>query len=261
MEEYNNLLSKIRPGDVILTWGEGIGLFSLPIKMGNYFKKGPKGYKDRGWTHAAVYIGDGEIIEAFPSGIVRRNLKVAYLNGKFGLNILRLKNASEENIKKAIEFYIKEHGSKYDPRGLIYFIFANFIPPQFNFLIEDEYIGKLFNVNDSYFCSELVSEGFKRANIYCFERESYKVMPIEFDNELLFNRIYKCYLPRKENKSIYGIKAFFFNCLYIITAILFPIIIALLLALIVFIFVIVVIGIIFLIKNIKKKTRTHPIKK
>lgn len=251
MKEYNNLLSKIKPGDVILTWGEGIGLFSLPIKIGNYFKKGPKGYADRGWTHAAVYIGKGEIIEAFPKGIEKRDFKEAYLNGHFGLKILRHKNAREEDIKRAIDFYKKEPGSKYDPKALTYFLLANLVPTRLDFLLDDKYLGKWLNVQDSYFCSELVSEGFRVANIYCFEKEPYKIMPIQFDNELLFDIVDQIYLPRKENTIVYKIKVFFFNIFYFLTISLLPIVFIFIMCLIIAVAIAFSVGIIFILKRKK----------
>ena len=255
MDNYQSILTSIKAGDILLTWDMSNSLMSLPIKIGNYFKLGPKSYKDRGWTHSAVYIGNGQIVEALLDGIVRRDLKEAYLNGKFGLKVKRHKNARDEDIKKAIDFYINEPGVKYDKKGLAYFLLANFVPPQFNFLIDDDYVGKWFNVENAYFCSELVSEGFKRGNIYCFERQPYKVMPIEFDNELLFDNVYEYYLPKKENKTLYGIKAFIFNLFYLIAAVLFPIILIALLLLILSLFVIIVVGIIFLSQKIKNQTQ------
>jgi len=253
MSKHQESLEKIKPGDVILTCRKNFDLMSLPIKIGNYFKKGPKNYKDRVWTHAAVYVGNGQIVEAFPQGIVKRELDAAYFNEDFGLNILRHKNASEEAINKAINFYVNEPGAKYDFWALIYFVIENLVPPQLSFLVDNDYFGDRFNVKDSYFCSELVSEGFKRAGIYCFEREPYKIMPIEFDNELLFDSIYKAYLPRKENKTLYSIKAFLFNIFYIAAAILFLCAIFLIALIIVAAFVLLIGGFAAASNKIKEK--------
>ncbi len=226
----DSILDIIKPGDAILTNGREIRWGSLPIKLANFFKRG---YKERHWTHAALYIGDGQVIEAFPTGIVKRDLKESYLKGDFQLLILRHKNVSQTNLQKAIDFCKNSVSKKYDARALVYFLLYNLTPPQIHFILEDEFIGKCFNVKDAYFCSELVSMGLLVAGVYCFEREPYKVMPIDFNNKFLFDTVTKVDLSYKENRLIHSIKAAFFWLLYIVTAILFPFIVLVIAALII----------------------------
>ena len=218
----NIITEKIMPGDVILTNGRSFELGSLPIKIANFFSRG---YKDRGWTHAALYIGDGNVVEAFPGGIVKRNFASSYLNDKYNLFILRRKGASEEAIKKVISFCANDEGKKYDFRALIYFLLYIFLPVGLHFILEKDYVGNCFNVNDSYFCSELVATGFKEAGIYSFEREPYKVMPLDFDNDLWFDVVDKLESPKNENPTWHKLKAFVFRTLYLLAAIIFPFII------------------------------------
>lgn len=212
----------MKPGDVILTNGRGIRWGSLPIKLANFFKRG---YKNRHWTHAALYIGDGQVVEAFPAGIVKRDLKESYLGGDFQLLILRHKNASQASLQKSIDFCKNSVSKKYDARALVYFLLYNLTPPQIHFILEDEFIGKCFNIKDAYFCSELLSMGLQVAGVYCFEREPYKVMPIDFNNKFLFDTVTKVDLLYKENRFIHSVKVVFFWLLYIVTAILFPFIV------------------------------------
>ena len=216
-----NLTKEIIPGDVILTNGRNFEWGSLPIKIANFFSRG---YKERGWTHAALYIGNGNVVEAFPGGIVQRNFADSYLSGKYNLLILRHKKASEEAIKKAIDFCIHEEGAKYDWRALTYFLLFNFLPVGLHFIIDNDFIGARFNVNDSYFCSELVASGFKEADAYCFEREPYKVMPIDFNNYLWFDIVDKIDLPKIENQTWHKVKIVVFYSLYLFAAIIFPLI-------------------------------------
>lgn len=215
------ILNKIKIGDVVLTCGKGVHLSSLLIKLGSFFKKG---YKERKWTHAAMYIGEGKVAEALPDGIVVRDLKEAYLNGNYELLFLRHKNAPQDKLKKAAEFCARAHKKKYDFRALIYFLLYNLTPPQIHFIWENDFIGELFNVNDSYFCSELVSNGFLDAEIYCFERDPYKIMPVEFNNELLFEKVDEVKFP-EENKIIHTLKAALFWTIYLIMAVLLLIIV------------------------------------
>ena len=227
MEE--SLLSQLRVGDVVLTCVKGVNPFSLFIKIGNFFKKG---YKDRGWTHAAIYTGDGKVAEAFPKGIVVRDFKEAYLNGNYELLVLRHKNASEDKLKKAADFCVKADKKPYDSRALIYFLLYNLTPSQIHFIWENDFIGECFNVNDSYFCSELVSNGFLNAGLYCFQKDPYKIMPLEFYNELIFEKVAKLKLPQS-NRIFHTIKAFFFWIIYLVSSILFVVVMWVIAALII----------------------------
>lgn len=217
---YEALLNQLKVGDVFLTCVKGVNPFSLFIKVGNFFKRG---YKDRGWTHAAIYIGDGKVAEAFPKGIVVRDFKEAYLNGNYELLVLRHKNATEDKLRKAANFCANADKKPYDSRALIYFLLYNITPSQIHFIWENDFIGKCFNVNDSYFCSELVSNGFLDAGLYCFQKEPYKIMPVEFYNDLIFEKAAELKLPQG-NRIVHTIKAFLFWITYSISSLLFLII-------------------------------------
>jgi hypothetical protein len=235
-----SIFDVIKPGDAILTNGKGIRWGSLPIKLANFFNRG---YKERHWTHAALYIGDGQVVEAFPGGIVKRDLKESYLKGDFELLILRHKNASQSSLQKTIDFCKNSVSKGYDFRALLYFLFYNLTPPQIHFIWGDAFLGKCFNLRDAYFCSELICTGLLVAGVYCFEREPYKVMPIDFYNKLLFDTVTKVELPYKENRFIHSIKAAFLCSLYMITAILFFLILLVVAILLIAIFVLFVVGI------------------
>lgn len=227
---------KLKRGDVILTSGRGFALGSLPIKIANFFKKG---YQQRGWTHAAFYIGNGEVIEAFPGGIVRRNFKESYLNGKHDLLVLRSRKASQEALERAVNFCASEESKKYDFRALIYFLMYNIMPHGLHFILEKDFIGDCFNVNDSYFCSELIATGLKNADAYCFEKDPHKVMPIDFYNQLWFDEVEKWVEDPK--KSIwFHAKSALFRLMYLVAAVIFPFLMYLI-ALLVFIIVVLAI--------------------
>ncbi|MDP1854257.1 MAG: hypothetical protein Q8L26_08675 [Candidatus Omnitrophota bacterium] len=237
----NNLvISKLIPGDIILTNGRGIRWGSLPIKLANFFKRG---YKERHWTHAALYIGDGQVVEAFPGGIVKRDFKESYLKGDFELLILRHKNASQLILQKTIDFCKNSVSKGYDFRALLYFLFYNLTPPQIHFIWGDAFLGRCFNLRDAYFCSELVCTGLLVAGVYCFEREPYKVMPVDFNNKLLFDTVTTVELPYKENRFIHSIKVAFFQFLYFVTAMLFFLILLVVAILLIALFILFVAGV------------------
>lgn len=209
---------KLNRGDVILTSGRGFALGSLPIKIANFFKRG---YQERGWTHAALYIGNGEVVEAFPGGIVKRSFKKSYLNDKYDLLVLRPKKADQASLDKAVGFCVSEESKEYDFRALIYFLLYNVMPHGLHFILERDFIGDCFNINNSYFCSELIATGLKEADAYCFEKDPYKVMPIDFYNSLWFDVIEKAVEPQKVSLWFH-IKSGFFRLMYLLAAILFP---------------------------------------
>ena len=234
---------KIKSGDVILTCYRGMNWGSLPIKIANFFKRG---YRERGWTHAALYVGNNTVVEAFPGGIVRRNFKDSYLNGTYNLLILRHKKANEEDLKQAVAFCVSEESKKYDFRALIYFLLYNFLPQGLHFLLEKDFIGDCFNVNDSYFCSELVSTGFKKADIYCFEKEPYKIMPIDFYNYLWFDIIERIEALENKKSFWYLIKSSIFRTLYLLAAVTFPFILVIVAILVLLLVMLAIKGIIAL---------------
>ncbi len=211
---------KLQVGDVILTCGRGFALGSLPIRIANFFKRG---YRDRGWTHAAIYIGNGEVVEAFPGGVVHRNFKESYLNGKFDLLALRRKKIAQQAIDKTVKFCVSAESKKYDFRALIYFALYNFIPQGWHFILDNEFWGKCFNVNDSYFCSELVATGFMEADAYCFENSPYKVMPIDFYNDIWFDTVVRFDRP-EDSSFLNSIKNWIFRGLYFIAGFLCPLV-------------------------------------
>jgi len=210
-----SLEEKLQPGDVVLTCGRGFELGSLPIRTANFFKKG---YGERGWTHAALYIGNGQVVEAFPGGIVCRNFKEFYSTDKFDLLALRPKKADAQAIVKVIAFCKAEVSKKYDWRALIYFALYNFLPAGLHFLLDKKFLGDCFNVNDSYFCSELIATGFQKSDSYCFENPPYKVMPIDFYNNIWFDVVDR----QVKQQGFNWLKDGFFFVLYVIAGIVCP---------------------------------------
>jgi hypothetical protein len=220
-KKINTLIEKIQIGDVVLTNRMGINWGSLPIKIANFFKRG---YEERNWTHAAIYIGSGKIIEAFPGGIVKRDLNESYLQGNYNLLVLRHKNTTNEMLNKAIAYCTESKGLPYDFRALVYFLLYNIVPHQAHFLLDNDFMDLRFNVKNAYFCSELVSEGFLRAGIYCFEKAPYKVMPIDFHNDLLFDLVERVNIDSRNNGLLWNIKRALFFIFYLLSIFLFAVI-------------------------------------
>ena len=137
-------LAALLPGDVVLTSHNVFDRNALCIKLANFFNRGLS-FKD--WTHAALYIGNGQVVEACPDGVKITDLQKTYINNDYELIVLRHKNASAAQLKVAVDFCKLETGDKYDWLGLTYFLLYNFIPLQFHFLLEDDFIGSMFHVS------------------------------------------------------------------------------------------------------------------
>ena len=197
----DEIIEKMKPGDIIVTSQRGIkSLGSLPIRFGNLFKRG---YEYRVWTHAAIYVGNGEIVEAQKSGIAQKSFADAYLKeNDFDFVVLRRISLTEDEAKKAVEFCVKQANTKYDSRALAYFLLVDLLPPTLSFILESKTLDKCLNTENAYFCSELVAEGLLEAKQYCFDRPPYHVMPVDFYNEYGFEKI----TERIKNKKINGIK-------------------------------------------------------
>jgi len=183
-------LSSLKPGDVILVNPTGFDFGSLPIRLANFYKRG---FKDRLWMHAALYLGNGEVVEAFPDGIKRRKLEDAYIKkGNFRVLALRRLGLAQPQIEKWCRFVESEISAKYDMRAIIYFALYVLVPPQFqSWILDTKAAEKAFNVEGSYTCSELVASGLKECGVgaYCFENKPSRVMPVDFYNELNFEKV------------------------------------------------------------------------
>jgi uncharacterized protein YycO len=211
---------KLKPADVILVYHKKFDMSAIPVKLGNFFKSG---YDERGWTHVAIYIGDGKVVEslAFGVGVVERNINEAYLKGNHQLRILRHKNSTDEQNRKAAEFCKAEIGDKYEKREQIYFIFNYLVVPSFRFALDNQFIDNLFKNNKSYFCSELVASAFEAAGSYPFERAPRKIMPLDFYNPYIFESVAEAIYPTTENRLVYLIKNSFFYFFYLVAALFF----------------------------------------
>lgn len=223
----DEFINKMRPGDVVITSQNGPKMIgSFPIRIGNLFRRG---YAKRIWTHTALYVGNGEIIEAQPSGIAKKSFIETYFNkNDFDFVVMRHKSISAEEVSRLVEFCSRQSGSKYDFKALTYFILVLITPPTLSFLLESKMLNKCLNTSDSYFCSELIADGFLYANCYSFDRPPHHVMPVDFNNEYGFNKVEE----RVKAPQVSKIKKVISICAYVVTLIILTVLILLLAVLI-----------------------------
>jgi len=131
-EQTENLIAKLKPGDVIVTSGRfekfPQDVPSFLIRLANFMKRG---WRSHIWTHVALYAGNEEIIEAMPGVKVQsRNIREAYLeNPDFKAMAVRIRNAPRDAFKHAVEICRLQCGqAAYDGTALLYFVMEAILP-------------------------------------------------------------------------------------------------------------------------------------
>lgn len=108
-------------------------------------------------SHAAFLLPDGNILEAWQGAGVRIR---DYPAGP-GIEVYTIPDITEAEWKRVLDFAKAQVGKKYDYMGI------------FRFLTREK-----SEMDDKWFCSELVFEAFKQAGIHLLERiKSYQVSP------------------------------------------------------------------------------------
>ena len=154
-------ISKIKKGDLVLT-GTNKNIESSFIKISNILTNGMDA---KFWTHVAVHIGDGKLIEALPKGIGYSSIEEYLKKGEI-LKVFRHKHIKDDvALDRVIAFCekVKEEGCSYGWVGLSFYVLASFLPVSLNFIFDNKLIDRLCNLDKAYFCSELAADAYKEA--------------------------------------------------------------------------------------------------
>lgn len=182
-------LAKMERGDIILT-GQESWNHSIPIQASNILSNGEA---HRYWSHVALYIGDGKVIEAQSDGRGVTETVIADYFFKKGhrLKVLRHRYMLPHEYDEVIAFCEEKRNMAcpYDRWGVSFYALANLIPPMLSGWLEEEFAEKFFNVKDAYFCSELVADAFTAAGHNLFFRKSWRVKPLDFAFNPLFMEV------------------------------------------------------------------------
>ncbi|MNS62662.1 hypothetical protein D3C72_957310 [compost metagenome] len=92
------LKEQLKPGDVLLRRTEGTS--------GNYFIPS-------WWKHAAVYVGNGKVVEATFAGVKTTSLKEFFEHGDHAA-VVRAKDLTEDEQKAMAKFARRQEGKPYD---------------------------------------------------------------------------------------------------------------------------------------------------
>lgn len=151
------LEDKLKPGDVILV--------GKPSPIGFLIEKFTKGP----YTHSALYIGDGNIIESAWNGVVMTTLD-KYENYPYK-TAMRHKTANKNLLQASIQWAYSQVGKGYDYLGL--FGIAN------SLILRKDY--NALDDKDKYWCSELIADAFIKSSIDVdFSPDTWKVSPNDF---------------------------------------------------------------------------------
>ena len=181
-------LSRLQKGDVILT-GTNKNISSFQIKISNILTNG---MDSKFWTHAALHVGEGKIIEARPGGIRYYSVQ-EYLQK--GVLIKAYRNKYIDNslgeFAKLVEFCEKqkEKDSSYGKVGLLFYTLASFLPVSMNFIFNSDFVDKCCNLDNAYFCSELVADAYKETGHRISEHDSWRIKPSDFIRNPFFEEV------------------------------------------------------------------------
>lgn len=179
-------IDKLKIGDVILT-GKESWRHSMKIQASNLLSNGEQ---NRFWSHATIYSGNGNIIEAQSNGkgVIETSLQDHYFQGDFQLRVLRHNYLSEPELSKVVGYCREkvDEECEYDTWGVTFYTLCALVPPMLSGWLEEEIAGKIFNVDHAYFCSELIAEAFEKQGYKLFARAAWRVKPLDF----LFNPLF-----------------------------------------------------------------------
>ncbi|MEQ1843134.1 MAG: hypothetical protein ABL994_22250, partial [Verrucomicrobiales bacterium] len=180
-------LDKLKPGDVILTGVDSWNI-AVPIQASNILSNSEE---DRHWCHAAIYAGNGTLIEAQSDGrgVTETDIAEYFFPRGQMMRVFRHRYIPEADLLKAVQFCRDQKGCAYDTWGVSFYGLAALIPPMLSGWLEKPFAERFFNVNDAYFCSELVADGFKHAGHDIFKRRSWRVKPLDFAYTPVFDEI------------------------------------------------------------------------
>jgi hypothetical protein len=102
-EEIETLVNKLEPGDVLLISGDNYPHWKFLEKatLGSDF------------THAAIYEGDGQFIEATCPEVIRTDLRKD-LDRKLNFEVIRPPYASKDDVKAALDYSRAQLGKPYE---------------------------------------------------------------------------------------------------------------------------------------------------
>lgn len=153
-------ISDLKPADILLSTGDAKA--SKVIRGGTMSR----------YSHAALYIGNSQIIEAIGSGVTLQSLQDAMSDDTL-VSVYRRLRMSDEQRLQVIRYAKEQIGKKYDYVGAFGggvtsvsgFLIGIFLSP---IIVEAGIAADLYNrlnPEAAFYCSELVAIAFAKANV------------------------------------------------------------------------------------------------
>ncbi len=156
----------LRLADILLSTGDAAVSSVIRASTGSRF------------SHAALYVGNDEIIEAIGVGVVRQSVARA-MRDDILVSVYRRIRMSDAQAQQVIRYVTAQVGKPYDEagaagagitsvRGFMIAVFAGSVFPitglATGYAVGADIINRI-NPEGSFFCSELVALAFQRANV------------------------------------------------------------------------------------------------
>ena len=174
--------TSLKKGDVILTGKQSV-FYSWQIQVSNVLTRK---LKHRFWTHAAIYQGNGKVWEAQPEGIIEKEIDHYFKSG-YLVRAFRHKYITDKQIlEKVLQFCAEKKGYQFGTLGTIFYTLSTFVPISFNWLFDNPLIDRLLNLDNAYYCSELIVDAFKEVGYPVSSYDGWRVKPADFIGNPLF---------------------------------------------------------------------------
>lgn len=163
----------LQAGDVLVSTTDAV--ISQVIKVATWGQ----------YSHAALYVGNGQVIDATEKGVTRRSLR-EFLAQASRVGVLRVKQLTRQSRERLMDNARKLLGKEYNYRGL-----AGMALDRMSCFVKNTLdaarclravasVPKAFMGRDSYFCSQLVDNVLKSSGIKLFRSNG--ATPIDFVN-------------------------------------------------------------------------------
>jgi len=163
----------LQAGDVFVSTTDAV--ISQAIKVASWGQ----------YSHAALYVGNGQVIDATAKGVTQRSLR-EFLTEASRVGVLRVKRLNRESRERVVGNARKLVGREYSYRGLVGMAldrmacFAKNTLDAVRCLRAVASVPKAFMGRDSYFCSQLVDNVLRNSGIKLFRNNG--PTPIDFVN-------------------------------------------------------------------------------
>lgn len=165
----------LKIGDVILVAGRNPAIEKMQRKAG--FGESSK------WTHVCGCLGGYTCIEAAVPRSHLVDLKKEYLDKGIEIKVLRRKGQTDRQRYKVALWWATMNNLPYDTLQFFW------MPLSIVFTRLFLALNRLFSSSKRLICSELIVNGFYKEGDYLFGKPAEMVLPAEFDNTSLFEKV------------------------------------------------------------------------